>query len=268
MANNIRPQHAPRAANLTLSKERLRDLNIFYDTSWTLYRCIWTPPPALHREELARRLAKQLRKSTTGDVDDDEILREKSGSLVGCEVEAVRVGESDGVSVSVRYERVECRFVVYGREQDEEGRGRSLLMVKAPAVVAKKVLSFLAVALELRLPEPLRLGHGLLTAQLEAFVGLCSAAGLEGEHSTQLLAEVVRDVKITISFDAPVSMELRSMDVDVPSQTVRQLLATARDEDTDFLAALADHLRRHTGLMIPRDATGTQCCAFLLWCDY
>jgi hypothetical protein len=232
-------------------------LTPFYDCSWTLYHCFWKKSAVRDgllaessrgRERLARRLEEALR-NMREESDEDEEPDQRSSQLEKFSVELLSTrninGVSAGISVTANYERgSEHRFIFIDGLGARVNR-LPLLLIKAPAGVAKKVSAVLSTDVAV---GPLKLPSSALETTLDSYL-----TDLHGQ-SSDLCKSVVRDVKVTFSVQAPVSPELRSIDIDLPAESVCAILDSHRS--SSFLEQLAVHLQRHTGLKIPHDSTG------------
>lgn len=220
------------------------DLTHFYDCSWTIYTCSWNPPTTFRRDDLTRQIQTDLRRRSS----DDDDLPERSGELQECTAESIsiRLGRdsvSSGLLISVVYDKALHKFVIYG----SEGVAVSLLLVKAPAAVTKKVFTVLSDALDMSFPLLLRLPSSLLQSQLEFY--LKKLDGADSGHTTSLVTDVLHDLKVSIAFEAPIAPSLRSLEIDVPPTTIR--IMKNESPQGQFMKLLAEHVRSQTGLNLP-----------------
>lgn len=209
-----------------------------YDCSWTLYRCSLKSPATLHRDRLTQQLQDSLQRIPADDEDD---LFDRSGDLQGCVVEPISVGSSlSGFLVSTVYDKATHKFILLG----SLGTTESVILVKAPAVITRKFFTAFCDTLDIPTPSSLKLSSSLLEAQLQIFLQVLRSTDV----SSTLFTDIVRDLKVSVVFETPMSPSLRSVDIDVPSDTVRNM--ATRSSNGQLLSVLAEHLRMQTGLKL------------------
>lgn len=127
-----------------------------------------------------------------------------------------------------------------------------LLLTKTPMPLTKRIFTFLLDTFDI-LISPLKLPASLLDRTLESYIDtLCKhASHLSTARRDGFLNIVLRDIKITFSFGAPVAPSLRTLDADIPANTVCNLIQESLSTKTSFMRVLAIHLLQHTGLRLP-----------------
>jgi len=217
----------------------------YYDTSWTLLAV--TDTTATYRDllsanerSLSRRagqLHEHLNNNRPTYIDDDE--NAKTGGLRECTWTTIPPSarsEAHGCLITLTYDRTTCKFVLYTD---------SIILAKAPAALTKRIISFLSEAFSLTI-TPLKLPTSTLQRTLQDYL-INLHASLPPNH----LQSAIGTLKLTLSFSGPISPHLRTLDIDVPYDTMQHLLSSASTTQMSFLAELAKHIQSRTGLKIP-----------------
>ncbi|ETN43424.1 uncharacterized protein HMPREF1541_02583 [Cyphellophora europaea CBS 101466] len=246
---------------------------ILYDTSYTAYAVPQATPAlfALLSASPSRLSdhANTLREHLSADraAYEDEEEREKIGGLRDCKFAPLQRHEAEpqGVAITLFYDKLSYKFVLYrGTPSPTKARSRRaghkkdeslpLLLIKATSSLTARFLAYLSLHFHVPTIAPLKLPVGYLADVLDVYVD-----GLVDAHrpvaSDYALLDFFRDtvgaMKLTISLtDAEIAKSLRTIDVDVPPETLYQLVVES-EAGTSFLEALHKHLHARTGLLLP-----------------
>jgi hypothetical protein len=163
-----------------------------------------------------------------------------------------------------------------GKGRDASDRDLPLLLSKASASVSKRFATYLEEAFGV-IVTPLRVDSNWLARRLEAYVGglsdhLHDISMQSNIAELGLLKDTIGTLKLTVSVtESEVAKSLRTIDIDVPSQTLHQLLQSSAadaqspnssstisdsanstpDPSATFLSALQHHIENRTGLILP-----------------
>ena len=274
-----------------------------YDTSWTLHRVTWPNNSEgarrkLSSQETRDRRARQLREFLRiDDVDsDDEGPLGRAGGLRECRWDVLgrqsRFGRDQGnqhhattcgFQITLSFDKAIYKIILHGshdQESQETTPSLTLCLAKAPMPLTKKIFPFLVETYNLTI-SPLRVPPSLLEHILETY--LTTFTAIQHQRSSlplpsQIVKNVIRDVRISLSFSAPISPNLRNIEIDVPAETMWKLPQESRDGRQTFTALLATHLHSHTGLILPNGlemdekvsvirVSRVVCGAFVLSCE-
>ncbi len=250
-----------------------------YDTSFTLYAVTDSSLPyqsllQANQSTLnvhASRLREYL--NLRPKYEDDE-EKENIGGLRDCTWIAFRNPpqvrrHADVISVVLNYDRAIYKFILYSNTSTASPGtkvGMPLLLAKAPAVVTRRFLSFTVETFHVTI-HPLKLPNNCLASTISVYIArlYSSFETVSGATSMlSLLKDTIGNVKLSISVNpgsangADIAQHLRTMDLDVPAETLYQLLtlppppAFAREyKHCGFLLSLQHHIHQRTGLILP-----------------
>lgn len=230
--------------------------------------CNWVP---------LKRYAGQKRKRGRDD-DGDEMDSYQSMGSNDVPVE--------GVMAMLTYDKATYKFVFYAATTQQSVQPKStkssrkdkntnplpLLLMKSNASLSRHFVAFLENTFNVTV-TPLKLPATLLQQTLQQYITFLYGS-LQPVRSLQFTESILRDtignLKITLATNIAhpngpeIAKGLRSMDIDVPSETLHQLLAaptakatngrssaTAANTTTSFLVGLCDHIHEKTGLILP-----------------
>ena len=189
----------------------------------------------------------------------------------------------EGFAITLTYDKATYKFILYAASDspDQTAKPRPtkrrrkpkpntlpLLLTKSNASLSRHVLTFLTTTFSISI-TPLKLPPHLLQQTLQTYItslwtSLHSISNTQSPQSQ--LRDTIGTLKITIATNTThphglhIAKRLRSIDVDVPSETLSQLLneATTRSHagrrgitTASFLVGLRDHVRERTGLILP-----------------
>ena len=249
--------------------------DVLYDTSLTVYAIT----------ESTRALLSLLSASTARLNDHAQTLREylstgrvayereeeqeKIGGLRECTFAVLRHDDAEphGVAISLLYDKIAYKFLLYrdtaGHSRASDGRGRRgkasenslpLLLIKASSSVTARFLAFLEQHFNSPAVVPLKLPAAHLPTALNDYVTELVRAHqpIAADHALlDYLRDTLGALKLTISVtDAKAAKDLRTIDVDVPAETLYQLVADSSAAPR-FLEVLHKHIHARTGLLLP-----------------
>lgn len=250
--------------------------NAVYDTSLTIF-ALPEPSPALETllatspsrlQDHARTLQKHLSVDRAAYEHEEERL--KIGGLRGSFFSLLH-GEQDnaepyGVFMRLLYDRIDYKFILYGDEvppnntkgkhtQKKPENQLPLLLVKASSSVNTRFLSFLETYFQSPTVIPLRLPASYLPTALNNYINELASAHetISADHALlELLKDTIGVLRLTISItDADIAKSLRTIDIDIPPETLYQLVTDVLTRDTGFLGSLQRYLHIRTGLFLP-----------------
>ena len=217
------------------------------------------------REHLSRR-----------PIYENEEEKEKIGGLRNCTWTTYhtpkllgRRREADQVVVVLAYDRATYKFILCSNAS----RARAgtpveipLLLVKASAGITKLFNSFLAENFQVTV-SPLKLPSAFLANSISTYVSALYGAFTtvsETISMLSLLKDTIGTLKLSIVVNmasphgAEIAQHLKTMDIDVPGETLWQLLTAPPPESLSsgtkqslFLASLRHHIHQRTGLILP-----------------
>lgn len=252
------------------------------DTSWTvqyipstkalptLYSLLSQPEnstSARRIQELSNDCQEYL--SSRGPAYRDELNdeTEKTGQLRECTVKYLESLDTDtvlGLSIETHYQKTSYKVIIVARQTlNASFCPVSSILYKASQSHIKDIKSWLDERFGLPWASPLQFPGQLLPRLCSQFlVGLDEAwAGGSGGDALRLatLRQVLGTLKITFTFSnasgAGIAPNLKSMDFDVPAETVSVFLSKAKERGTNdghgFLDELAKALHEKIGLKLP-----------------
>jgi Kinetochore complex Sim4 subunit Fta1 len=270
------------------------DFHCLYDISWTLHRLQWPSlshrpysllSNARNRANRAKQLQDFLHIDVTGP-EADNVFDEKAGAIRKCswdlveaadrEEEAVLVDEGrrfveevgSGIVITLTYDAAAYTVILYGSANaqaststvsNQHASTLPLLLTKTPIPLTKRLLTFLLDTFDIRISPP-KLPRSLLPNTLEDYITiLCRyTTSMSVARRSGFLTSVLKDIKITLSFSAPITPHLRTIDVDIPAETVCNLIEASLSSNTAFMQVLAVHLEHHTGMQLPLANRGNE----------
>ena len=267
------------------------DFSCLYDVSWTLHRLQWPslsnrPYSLLSSSRNRVNRAKQLRDFLHIDVtgeEADNTFDEKAGAIQECswdlleasdreegaillDNEGVRITEElgSGILINLTYDTATYKMILYGPTPSQPSKSTTsnqptpmlpLLLAKTPVPLSKRLFTFLLDTFDIRI-SPLKLPQSLLHSTPESYIEMLYryTMSMSIARRSVFLKGSLKDIKITISFSAPISPHLRTIDVEIPADTVCNLIEASMSSKTSFMQVLAVHLEHHTGMHLPLPA--------------
>ena len=256
------------------------------DISWSLY-CVndlaWPSRDIRDTNAFgapARNLDSILHRTSIGGAEYDEEDSDRAGGFHRSSWElirsdSVRKNTVRGVLVTVEYDRSSYKAVLLLQPNTRQratagsrGPRISLLLLRMPTTLSRRFIKFLETEMSPSTTvtvRPLKLPTSLLCSMLESYINtlstLPSAQALPSYSKDTALqdlpTQMLRDVRISLSFLGPVAPHLRSLDLDIPYETAWKLIKPGVEEDYDrsegtgFLQRLAGHIDRTMGLKLP-----------------
>lgn len=254
------------------------------DTSWSIqYISSGGPSPTLYNlfrtsntntsnsaklHELSNQCRDYMLSQAPAYRDElnDEI--EKTGILRECAIEHVKLHDSDrilGLSIETRYQKTTYRVILVPCSTlDNRKCPVNALLYKASQSHMKNIKSWLGEKFGVPLASPLAFPTPLVPKMCSEFLmELDEVWGTEESDNEALrqatLRQVVGSLRITITISnatgAGIAPQLKSMDFDVPTETLGLLLKKAQGREggggSEFLEELAAALHERTGLRLP-----------------
>lgn len=253
------------------------------DTSWsTLYISSGNSSPILYNlfrpTANSSSISEQLRE-LSGQCHDYILSRapaykdelndetEKTGILRECVIDYVKVYESDrilGLSIEMRYQKVTYRVILVPCSRLDPARCPvSVVLYKASQSHIKDIKSWLDEKFGVSGISSLVFPPWFIPRTCSEFMMGIDAAWSDERDADALrevtLRQVVGSLRITITISnatgAEIAPQLKSMDFDVPVETVGMLLKKAKEKGGgngyQFLEELAGALHEKTGLRLP-----------------
>ncbi|EAS34753.3 uncharacterized protein CIMG_00107 [Coccidioides immitis RS] len=261
--------------------------------------------------------ANRLRDMLTGDtlhgirlsLDNNSLLDEalaKAGSLKSCRWETlptwhywneerslledpdqetltITAEQSAGILVTLEYETIKYKAALlcdpdgYHTPRDDDATHLPLLVTRMPTALRQAFLAFLGINFDARC-SVLRLPSGFLCSCLETYLATLHQS-VRGRHDDrEVIERVMKEVQLTLSFNAPVAPALKSVEVSLPRQSLSELYTRGLDKSealrtpasrgqkrklgsntsgisgtespTPFISALSDYFRTHLAMNI------------------
>lgn len=269
----------------TMSSITAEDPSCLFDTSWTIYEIRSTLKYGEQYQDLLQNhdalhvLARDLKIffdskghiDNDGDSDDGHV-----GSLHRVDVSQISDSVEDesgvilggrGILITFVYERASYKTALFrgGKFDSQHGNDVAripLLLVRMPAHLSKRLFEFFSSSFEVSvLPAkiPTFAMYRLLGNYLDT---LSTATGDQSNDATELLYSVViKDLKISFTFENSVSPQLRLFEVNVPNSVLcecvdrtppaRNARALTRKSGNTIIEALGAFFDKHMGLQIP-----------------
>ena len=190
--------------------------------------------------------------------------REEGAMLLDSEGERVSEELGSGIVINLAYEMATYRVILYGAASPPTSASAAsnrptptlpLLLTKTPIPLTKRVFTFLLDTFDLRI-SPLKLPQSLLQSTLESYIRILYryTTSMTLARKSAFLKSALKDIKITFSLSAPITPHLRTIDADIPGDTVHNLIEASVSTKTSFMQVLAMHLEHHTGMLLPLPA--------------
>ena len=159
-----------------------------------------------------------------------------------------------GIVVTLTYEAAEYRVILYGPapgSASASDHALPLLLTKTPPLLSKRIFTFLLDTFDIRM-SPFKVPDILLRQALESYIQILYKAisTFSGLRKTAFLSATLQDVKITLSFRPPVAPHLRSIDFDIQTDTVCNMIDTAVTNKVDFTQVLDSHINHYTAMQM------------------
>ncbi|KAL2222657.1 kinetochore complex Sim4 subunit Fta1-domain-containing protein [Thermoascus aurantiacus ATCC 26904] len=206
------------------------------------------------------------------DVEDEE-LEDPDRLFHQQQQESIAAENAMGILVLLEYENVTYKAALLAGPDGYRDRGEStylpLLMTRLPNSLRQTFISFLSTNFDTYCSQ-LRLPSTFLCAALEAYIAeLISLpegqSSLNNSTSRTILQDVMKEMQLTLSFSPSIAPALRSMDVNLPRESLASFVvdvsrpktdlygAEVQDRDqpsTPFLTSLCDYLDRHLAMKL------------------
>jgi Kinetochore complex Sim4 subunit Fta1 len=219
------------------------DLSQLYDSPWNVYKCFGILP-TIQRDSLVARL-KQF-------FDEDDAVRTIPGELLECTVDLISIQAGtnalSGVALRCLFDHkhlgTEFRLIHLNNPAKEV----SLLLLRS-GVPRQMLVDLFNEMLGLPPFEELKLPSSLLSSQLESYLETLVAYGPTHDPDSYIHS-IVGNIDLKVTFEAPVSPNLRSLDINVPATEVWDWLSSSPHQQGTFLTRLTGHLQTNIGLRL------------------
>jgi hypothetical protein len=219
-------------------------LSQLYDSPWTVYKCFGTLP-IIQRDSLVARLKQPFD-------DDDDVVTVIPGELLECTVDLISIqtgtGALSGVALRCLFERKPLGTDFSLIHLNDPAKEVSLLLVRS-GVQRQMLAGLFKEVLGLPSFEDLKLPSSLLSSQLESYLETLVAYGPTHDPDAYIHS-IVGKLDIKVTFAAPVSPNLRSLDISVPPTEVWSWLSFCPPQQGTFLTRLTEYLQSNTGLQL------------------
>ena len=214
------------------------DLTLLYNRPWVLYKCPGTLP-TIQRNDLVNAVES---------FDEEEPTVPVFGEVLECTVDPISTSTLDGAAVHCVFRSGTVFRLIHISNPTKEV---SLLLLSTSGP-RRSVLELFDKVLGIPLSEELKPPGSILSSQLELY--LEELFPLVPMRDTQsFIHDVVGKVDITVTSDAPIAPNLRSLDIGFPATEVWNWLSSSPRQGT-FLARLTEHLQSNTGLRLDLDS--------------
>jgi Kinetochore complex Sim4 subunit Fta1 len=274
------------------SQLRAHDFLCLYDVSWTLHRLQWPslsnrPHSLLSNSRNRASRAKQMLDFLHIDATDEEAdngFDEKAGAIQACSWDLLEVADRDegaillddegrrlvteelgsGIVINLTYDMATYKVVLYGPAPSPPSSSATsqqptsslpLLLTKTPIPLTKRIVTFLLDTFDIRI-SPLKLPQSLLHRTLESYIENLyrHTTAMSLAPRSAFLKNALKDIKMTLSFSTPITPHLRTLELDIPAETVCNLIEASISGKTSFMQEMAVHLEHHTGMHLPLPA--------------
>lgn len=262
--------------------------DIFLDKSWSI---LFIPPgsrvdilhdlllqpidcPAVSQrlQHLTSDFQKFLSSQVPAYKDELDDEAERTGQLGECIVDRILLSNMEtslGLSIQARYQKTTYTVLLLARQELGDA---GTMMCKASQNHVARVKRWLESglglqhqAMSLQLPPPLllRMCSDFLAELDKSLAGSSESSALR----QATLKQVIGNLKLVVTFSnatgAEIAPHLKTMELDVPSETVGVLLAKAKERENSevlpeygFLDELKKALHEKTGLVLPLTGQG------------
>jgi Kinetochore complex Sim4 subunit Fta1 len=217
------------------------------------------------------------------DVEADNGFDEKAGVIQGCSWDLLEAADRDegailldkegrrvteelgsGILINLTYDMATYRVVLYGPAPSQPSSSAAsqqpqsilpLLLTKTPIPLTKRIVTFLLDTFDVRI-SPLKLPQVLLHHTLESYIDIIYryTSPLSLARRIAFFKDALKDMKMTLSFSNPVTPHLRTLELDIPAETVCNLIEASISGKTSFMQKMAAHVEHHTGMHLPLPA--------------
>lgn len=239
-------------------------------------------------QDALKTYAKRLRDLLTGDflrsmqvtltksVTDDALS--KAGALVDCRWEFIstndNVGNEDedeneqsiemeecmGIFITLEYEHIAYRAALltspggYAPVSKDKRRKQSthlpLLLTRMPTALRNTLIEFLTTSFDAYC-STLHLPPQFLCMILEATITFLARSETSRQTSNAVLEQVLKETQLTLSFGREVAPALKTLDVNLPRETLSTFARGVRDNNTShFSASLSQYMDQHLAMKV------------------
>lgn len=241
-------------------------------------------------QDALKTYSKRLRDLLTGDflssmqvtltkkVTDDSLS--KTGALVDCRWEFIStndyvdyneededgnepqidMGSCMGIFITLEYEHIAYRAALltspdgYAPESKDKRRKQSthlpLLLTRMPTALRNTFIEFLTSTFDAYC-STLQLPPKFLCLILEATITYLARSESSRQASSAMLEQVLKETQLTLSFGREIAPALKTLDVNLPRETLSTFARGARDKTTShFSTSLAQYIDQHLAMKV------------------
>ncbi|EEA27262.1 hypothetical protein TMatcc_004453 [Talaromyces marneffei ATCC 18224] len=219
---------------------------------------------------------QSMQVTLTKSVTDDTL--NKAGALVDCQWEFISThdnvnNEDDdenepliemehcmGIFITLEYENIAYRAALlaspdgYTPTSKDKRRKQSthlpLLLTRMPTALRTIFIEFLTTSFDAYC-STLHLPPRFLCMILEATITFLVRGENSGRASSAMLEQVLKETQLTLSFSLGVAPALKSLDVNLPRETVSTFARGVRDNNTSYFStSLAQYMDQHLAMKV------------------
>lgn len=246
-------------------------------------------------QDALKTYSQRLRDTLTGDflrsmqvtlaknATDDALS--KAGALVDCRWEfistndyvdineddddankpSIEMEECMGIFITLEYEHIAYRAALltspdgYVPTSKDKRRKQSthlpLLLTRMPTALRNTFIEFITTTFDAYC-STLHLPPQFLCRILEATITYLSRSENSQQASSAILEQVLKETQLTFSFGREVAPALKSLDVNLPRETLSTFARGARDRNTSYFStSLAQYMDRHLAMKVNLENT-------------
>lgn len=231
------------------------------------------------RDLLTGDFLRSMQVTLTNTVADDAL--NKAGALVDCRWEfistndyldhneeddedenqsQIEMGSCMGIFVTLEYEHIAYRAALlttpdgYSPESKDKRRKQSthlpLLLTRMPTALRNTFIDFLTSSFDAYC-STLQLPPRFLCMILEATITYLARSEDSRQASSVILEQVLKETQLTLSFGREIAPALKTLDVNLPRETLSTFARGARDKTTShFSTSLAQYMDQHLAMRV------------------
>lgn len=231
------------------------------------------------RDLLTGDFLRSMQVTLTKSATDDALS--KAGALVDCRWEfisrndyvdnnneddengnepSIEMEECMGIFVTLEYEHIAYRAALltspdgYAPESNDKRRKQSthlpLLLTRMPTALRNTFIEFLTTSFDAYC-STLHLPPRFLCMILEATITYLARSESSRQASGAILEQVLKETQLTLSFGREIAPALKSLDVNLPRETLSTFARDARGKSTSqFSTSLAQYLDQHVAMKV------------------
>lgn len=228
------------------------------------------------RDLLTGDFLRSMQVTLTKSVTDDTLS--KAGVLVDCQWEfistndnvnnededenepSIEMEDCMGIFVTLEYEHIAYRAALltspdgYAPETKDRRRKQSthlpLLLTRMPTALRNTFIEFLTTSFDAYC-STLHLPPQFLCMILEATIAYVARSESSRQASSVILEQVLKETQLTVSFGREVAPALKTLDINLPRETLSTFARGVRDKNTShFSASLSQYMDQHLAMTV------------------